>query len=210
VDHRPRPRDRPRRRLHSRPPLTGSTSAAEAHAADEGNASHSVDATRAKPTSAVVSRPARATRRIGRMRPRWGTVNDNVSDPLSCPQPGRCCPTCRRSSVEAYRTPRCRFSALKEHRIPAQGANPGNPPGKTNQRSEGTPHNRVPPTSSPPSAFISFLSLLSYPFTPQISSLLPSPFLCGVPSEHIYSPICGADREMQTIREPRPFSVDFH
>ena len=30
--------------------------------------------------------------------------------------------------------------ALTGHRIPAQGANPGNPPGKRNPRSEGTPH----------------------------------------------------------------------
>ena len=30
--------------------------------------------------------------------------------------------------------------ALWGHRIPAQGANPGNPPGKTIPRSEGTPH----------------------------------------------------------------------
>jgi len=33
-----------------------------------------------------------------------------------------------------------RLAALKGHRIPAQGANPGNTPGKTNPRSEGTPH----------------------------------------------------------------------
>jgi hypothetical protein len=36
---------------------------------------------------------------------------------------------------------RVRHHALKGHRIPAQGANPGNPPGKRNPRSEGTPHN---------------------------------------------------------------------
>ena len=36
--------------------------------------------------------------------------------------------------------PRYRPHALKGHRIPAQGANPGNPPGKTDPRSEGTPH----------------------------------------------------------------------
>ncbi len=30
--------------------------------------------------------------------------------------------------------------ALNGHRIPAQGANPGDPPGKRNTRSEGTPH----------------------------------------------------------------------
>jgi hypothetical protein len=31
--------------------------------------------------------------------------------------------------------------ALRGHRIPAQGANPGNPAGKRDPRSEGTPHN---------------------------------------------------------------------
>ena len=36
--------------------------------------------------------------------------------------------------------PRVRHHALKGHRIPAQGANPGTPPGKTDPRSEGTPH----------------------------------------------------------------------
>ena len=36
--------------------------------------------------------------------------------------------------------PRLRYHALNGHRIPAQGANPGNQPGKTTPRSEGTPH----------------------------------------------------------------------
>jgi hypothetical protein len=36
-----------------------------------------------------------------------------------------------------------RLAALKGHRIPAQGANPGTPPGKTDPRSEGTPHSRI-------------------------------------------------------------------
>ena len=35
---------------------------------------------------------------------------------------------------------RSRSHALNGHRIPAQGANPGDPPGKRNTRSEGTPH----------------------------------------------------------------------
>ena len=35
------------------------------------------------------------------------------------------------------------------HRIPAQGANPGNPPGKRNPRSEGTPHSCVSRISTP-------------------------------------------------------------
>ena len=48
--------------------------------------------------------------------------------------------------------------ALTGHRIPAQGANPGNPPGKRNPRSEGTPHSRIAAhlgsrTSTPPAAF---------------------------------------------------------
>jgi hypothetical protein len=33
--------------------------------------------------------------------------------------------------------------------MPAQGGNPGNPAGKTDPRSEGTPHDRVPRTSTP-------------------------------------------------------------
>ena len=36
--------------------------------------------------------------------------------------------------------PRLRSDALTGHRIPAQGANPGNQPGKITPRSEGTPH----------------------------------------------------------------------
>ena len=53
------------------------------------------------------------------------------------------------------------------HRIPAQGANPGNPPGKRDLRSEGTPHSlRVS----------------------DIDHGLPS----GVPSEHTYSRGCGS------------------
>jgi hypothetical protein len=36
--------------------------------------------------------------------------------------------------------PRVRHHALKGHRIPAQGANPGTPPIKTDPRSEGTLH----------------------------------------------------------------------
>jgi hypothetical protein len=48
--------------------------------------------------------------------------------------------TCQRGSVGATRTPWFQSHALTGHRIPAQGANPGNPPGNTNQRSEETPH----------------------------------------------------------------------
>ena len=46
-------------------------------------------------------------------------------------------PPCSRYQT---RQPRVRSHALTGHRIPAQGANPGNPPGKRNPRSEGTPH----------------------------------------------------------------------
>ena len=99
----------------------------------------------------------------------------------------------------ANRTPRFRFHALRGHRIPAQGANPGNAPEKTNLRSEGTPHSRRPRISTPPSGFIPFWSLPSSPFKSQVSSfcfllssLLSPPSLCGVPSEHTYSLGCGS------------------
>jgi hypothetical protein len=51
--------------------------------------------------------------------------------PIPCPY---------RDSVGATRIPRFQSHALTGHRIPAQGANPGNTPGKRNTRSEGTPH----------------------------------------------------------------------
>ena len=64
--------------------------------------------------------PNGASRRVGLVWPRWG--KSTTAFPVS------------------ERRPRSRFHALKGHRIPAQGANSGIPPGKTNLRSEGTPH----------------------------------------------------------------------
>jgi len=71
--------------------------------------------------------------------PRQGKWDDGISIPCPCPN-GHRVPMCRRSSVGANRPPRFRCHALTGHRIPAQGANPGNPPGKRDPRSEGTPH----------------------------------------------------------------------
>jgi hypothetical protein len=95
--------------------------------------------------------------------PRWGKLNNGIS--ISCPCPnGHRVPTCRRGSVGANRPPRFRCHALKGHCIPAQGANPGNPPGKRDPRSEGTPHSlRVSDIGPGPSyaVFLQNTSILS-------------------------------------------------
>ena len=61
--------------------------------------------------------------------PRWGKWNDNLSDTVG-----------PHHVSDTNPQPRVQSHALTGHRIPAQGANPGNPPGKTTPRSEGTPH----------------------------------------------------------------------
>jgi hypothetical protein len=80
--------------------------------------------------------------------PCWGNFNNGISIPHPCHN-GHRVPTCRRGSVGANRPPRFRSHAPTGHCIPAQGTNPGTPPGKTDTRSEGTPHSRVSRTSTP-------------------------------------------------------------
>ncbi len=87
------------------------------------------------------------------------------------------------------RPPRSRSHALKGASHTSPGCNPGNPPGKTTPRSEGTPHRRAPRALDLDPALLSGLSslfsgLIPQPFYP---AFLPRPSLCGVPSEHTYS-----------------------
>ena len=129
-------------------------------------------------------------------------------DPMSSPQPTHRVPTCPRGPVGANGTMgfRSRVLAPTGHRIPTcqRGSVAANRhlvsvtmpqrgiayqprvqtlgiPGKTNPRSEGTPHSREPRTSTPAHA------------------------LCGVPSEHTDSVGCGVPRAMPWAGMRCPF-----
>ena len=94
--------------------------------------------------------------------PRWGKLNNGILIPRPCPNGHRVL-TCRRGSVGANRPPRFRCHAPTGHRIPAQGANPGNPAGKRDPRSEGTPHSCVSRISAP--AFLMRCSFRTHLFS---------------------------------------------
>ena len=69
--------------------------------------------------------------------PRWGILDDNSFGNAGPPRYRY--RAAHRVSVTVGRPPRFRCHALRGHRIPAQDANPGNPPEKRDPRSEGTP-----------------------------------------------------------------------
>jgi hypothetical protein len=94
--------------------------------------------------------------------PRWGKLNNGILIPRPCPNGHRVL-TCRSGSVGANRPPRFRCHAPTGHRIPAQGANPGNPAGKRDPRSEGTPHSCVSRISAP--AFLMRCSFRTHLFS---------------------------------------------
>ena len=92
-----------------------------------------------------VRAPTGTPRSIRLVRPRWAKWNDGVSVPyrgIAFQRVGAVpLDPIDHHVPDPYATKlRSRSHALNGHRIPAQGANPGDPPGKRNTRSEGTPH----------------------------------------------------------------------
>ena len=92
-------------------------------------------------------------------------ANGTTTFPIPCPDEASA------SRVSAFSIQLSTFAfrlALQGHHMPAQGANPGNPPGKTNAPSEGTPPIFVSRTSSPVPPYAVFLQN-----TPILSDAVP-------------------------------------